>query len=223
MLIWRRKLNRYTNSAMNDEPGARKEVDTTIEDKGIGWLSGKEKYLAILAILATLGIAVAIIYYWGAVSNLENYGYGGAFVISLLGSATLIVPVPALAVIFALGGVLKYPFLVGIVVGVAEPIGELTGYMAGRGGRLALKNRQGALYSKMQGWMKRRGSLVLFLFSAIPNPIFDLAGAAAGALHYPISKFLLVCWAGKTVKGLGIAYAGYWGLRPFLPLFGIDI
>jgi membrane protein DedA with SNARE-associated domain len=35
-----------------------------------------------------------------------------------------------------------------------------------------------------------------------------LAGIAAGALHYPVWRFLLVCFLGKTVKGLALALAG---------------
>ena len=189
--------------------------------KRLRW--GREQYLGILAIVATLGLAVAIAAFWESVRDLGGYGYAGAFVISLLGSATLLVPVPALAVVFALGGVLKYPLLVGIVVGLAEPIGELTAYMAGRAGRLAFKNRRGALYTKTEDLMTRRGSLVLFVLSAVPNPVFDLAGVAAGASRYPLYKFLLACWAGKTVKGIGIAYAGYFGLRSILSLFGISL
>ncbi|HEX77457.1 MAG TPA: VTT domain-containing protein [Dehalococcoidia bacterium] len=196
-------------------------ADAGAESEGKGLGRGKAQYIGILAILATLALAAAIAVFWENVRNLDSYGYAGAFVISLLGSATVLVPVPALAVVFALGGVLKYPLLVGIMVGLAEPIGELTGYMAGRGGHLAFKNRRGALYTKTQDWMTRRGSLVLLAMSAVPNPFFDLAGVAAGALRYPLYKFLLVLWAGKTVKGVGVAYAGYFGLRSILSLFGI--
>jgi membrane protein DedA with SNARE-associated domain len=54
---------------------------------------------------------------------------------------------------------------------------------------------------------------LLFTLSAIPNPFFDFAGAIAGAIYYPLWKFLLFCWAGKTIKGLMVAFAGAWGLR----------
>ena len=65
--------------------------------------------------------------------DLRGYGYLGVFLISLLGNATVILPVPSLAVVFAGGGVLN-PLLVGLVAGVGEPLGELTGYLAGYGG-----------------------------------------------------------------------------------------
>jgi len=48
----------------------------------------------------------------------------------------------------------------------------------------------------------------VFVFSAIPNPLFDLAGAAAGTLKMPVIKFFLACWAGETVKMTFFALGG---------------
>jgi len=56
--------------------------------------------------------------------------------------------------------------------------------------------------------MERRGFLTLFVLSAIPNPVFDLAGIAAGMVGFPVAKFLLACWLGKTLKGVVVAYLG---------------
>ncbi|MBI4295029.1 MAG: VTT domain-containing protein [Chloroflexi bacterium] len=164
----------------------------------------------------------ALVLLRGELRDFQSYGYLGAFVISLLSSATIIVPVPGLAVVFALGGLLN-PFFVGIASGAGEPFGELTGYMAGRGGHVAFKIRNGHRYEKIEGWMRRRGMLLVFLTSSFPNPVFDLIGAAAGAIKMPLWKFILACWAGKTIKGVGIALAGYFGLRFFLNLFGVSL
>jgi uncharacterized membrane protein YdjX (TVP38/TMEM64 family) len=56
--------------------------------------------------------------------------------------------------------------------------------------------------------MQRHGFLTVLALSAIPNPLFDLAGIAAGASHYPIARFVTACFLGKTIKGLAIALAG---------------
>jgi uncharacterized membrane protein YdjX (TVP38/TMEM64 family) len=45
--------------------------------------------------------------------------------------------------------------------------------------------------------------------------LFDLAGAAAGALKMPLQKFLLWCWLGETVKMFIFAYAGASSLGNF--------
>jgi len=170
----------------------------------------RRHWVSLLTIVAIVIIFVAIYFLSQALDDAWLYGYFGAFVISLMASAVVIIPVPGLPVIFLLGAVLN-PFIVGLMVGLAEPIGELTSYMAGYSGRVTLQNRR--FYTRLQDWMKRRGSLVLFGFSALPNPFTDVAGIAAGAVRYPLWKFLLVMFLGKTVKGVIVALAGYWTLR----------
>lgn len=182
---------------------------------------GRKRYLALLAVAIVLSLAAVIVLSWDRVEGLGSYGYLGAFVIEGLGSATIIVPVPALAVVFSLGGVLK-PWLVGLAAGLGSPLGELTGYLAGYSGRVALESSsKRAAYARIEDWVRGRGSIIVFLSAMVPNPLFDLVGIAAGVLRFPLWKFLLVCWAGKTIKNLGVAYAGFWGLRPILNWLGL--
>jgi uncharacterized membrane protein YdjX (TVP38/TMEM64 family) len=72
----------------------------------------------------------------------------------------------------------------------------------------------------MRRWMERRGFLTVLVLSAIPNPLFDLAGITAGALHYPVGRFLLACWIGKTAKSLVLAYLGSYSVGFIEPLLG---
>ncbi len=159
----------------------------------------------ILALVFSLAVTALILAFHRELVELRRYGYLGVFVISVLGNATIILPVPSMAVIFA-GGSVLHPALVGLVAGLGEPLGELTGYLAGYGGSAVIENR--VQFDQIQRWMVGRGFLTLFALSAIPNPLFDLAGIAAGMLRYPVSKFLLACWLGKTTKALAIAYIG---------------
>ena len=136
---------------------------------------------------------------------LRGYGYLGVFMIGLLGNATVILPVPSLAVVFAGGSVLN-PLLVGLTAGVGEPIGELTGYLAGYGGRAVLP--EGRAVARLEHFMKNHGFLTVFVLAAIPNPLFDLAGILAGVLQFPVRRFLLACWLGKSLKAILVAYLG---------------
>ena len=70
----------------------------------------------------------------------ETWGYIGIFLISLVGSASIVFPIPAFAVIFVFGGILN-PFLVGLIAGIGCAIGELTGYLLGLGGHKVIKKR----------------------------------------------------------------------------------
>lgn len=189
-------------------------------------LSKSAYYLGILGVALTIAMAVAVVYFWEFIRTLEGYGYLGAFLISIFGGATIIIPVPMLAVIFALGGVLT-PYWVGIAAGLGETVGALIIYMAGYGGGISLfssnHGKVQAVYSRLLRWMERRGSWTLFVLSAVLNPFFYPAALAAGALRFGIQRYFLICLAGKTIKGITVAYAGYWGLRGLLRMLGMPV
>jgi membrane protein YqaA with SNARE-associated domain len=170
----------------------------------------------LLAVAVTLAIAL----FRDELARFEHYGYPGVFLISLLGNATVILPAPSLAVVFGMGGVLN-PLLVGLVAGVGEALGELTGYLAGYGGRAVIEDWQ--MYHRLGRWMQRHGSATIFVLSAIPNPIFDLAGIAAGALRFPLAQFLLSCWVGKTIKTIAFAFIGAQFMDVLEKLWALDI
>ena len=188
--------------------------------------SAKSAYiLGIIGVVVTLVMAVAVVLFWENVQKLEGYGYLGVFLISILGGATIIVPVPMLAVVFALGGVLT-PYWVGLAAGLGETIGALVIYITGHGAGTALFGSNGKLqgaYLRVMRLMEQRGSLTLFLLSAILNPFFYPAALAAGATRFGIRKYFFICFAGKTIKGFTVAYAGYWGLRWLLRMLGMPI
>jgi len=182
--------------------------------------------LGIVGVMLSLLMAVAVVYFWEYVQALKGYGYLGAFFISILGGATIIIPVPMLAVVFALGGVLT-PYWVGVAAGLGETVGAVTIYMTGHGGGAALSNikygKVQAIYSRLMHWMERRGSWTLFVLSAVLNPFFYPAALAAGALRFGLRRYFLICLAGKLIKGITVAYAGYWGLRGLLRILGMPV
>lgn len=163
------------------------------------------KAFRFFVLLAVLGISVTIIALRDRFADWGDLGYPGIFLVSLLGNATIILPAPSLALVFAMGSALP-PILVGLSAGAGEALGELTGYAAGFGGRPVIENL--SLYERLAAWMQRAGGITIFVLSAFPNPFFDLAGIAAGTLRYPLWRFLLLCWLGKTVKTTLVAWAG---------------
>lgn len=187
------------------------------ENRASGWLGSVRSFWTrygrhIVAIVFSVVITALVISLRDQLAALAHYGYLGVFAISLLGNATIVIPVPSLAIVFAGGSVLN-PLIVGLVAGVAEPLGELTGYMAGYGGSAVIEDRR--RFEQLKGWMQRRGFLTLLILSAIPNPLFDVAGIAAGALRFPVARFLVACWLGKTIKAIAIAYLGSLSLQIF--------
>jgi len=160
---------------------------------------------SIAAVLASVGITLGIILLRGHIKEFAVYGYPGIFVISFIGNATLILPAPSFAVVFAVGGALN-PLLVGVVAGLGATLGELTGYLAGVGGRYAIENR--VLFNRVERWMRKGGPLVIFILAIIPNPAFDVGGIVAGALKMPVWQFILAAWAGKSIRFTLLALSG---------------
>jgi len=176
------------------------------------FFASKTQYLRMAALLVVVAITVGLFLFRDRLGDFEtykNYGYLGAFMVSAITSATIILPVPGVAVVFALGAVLN-PIIVGVAGGVGGGLGELTGYLAGYSGRGVVENRKP--YERMERWMSRRGSITIFILALIPNPFFDLAGFTAGALRFPLWKFLCICLLGKIPRFVGIAIAGAWSI-----------
>jgi membrane protein DedA with SNARE-associated domain len=210
--------------AIDDTDGLGTEIIP--KKKSLGWAY----FLGIFGIVATIAMAVAVVYYNEQLNQLRHWSYLGAFVISILGGATVIIPVPMLAVVFALGGAMHDPWhvaLMGFAAAMGELIGALTIYMTGHGaGRVIIENKHGRVqraYEKLLGLMERKGPLVLFIVASVINPFFYPAALAAGALRFGIWKYSIIVLAGKIIKCMTVVYAGYYGLKSIFRAVGIDI
>lgn len=205
-----------TTSTDDDSPVevVTEAVEAVVAERRRLW---RREYTALLAVAFVLSAFAFAVYVLGAdPSHLRRYGYLGVFLVPLIGSASFILPMPGLAVI-ATGGALLDPvfgvpawIVVGFLAGTGEALGELTGYAAGYGGRAVLHERR--FMGRMEGWMQKQGSLVMFTLSVLPNPFFDVAGVIAGAVRMPIWKFFVAVLLGKIIKSLYVAGAGALGL-----------
>ena len=120
------------------------------------------------------------------------------------------VPLPGLAITAVMAGILN-PWLVGLVGGVAQALGELTGYMAGYSSQTWVD--ENPTYDRLARRMRHRGLLTVSALAAIPNAAFDLAGIAA---------------AKRTVRGfkpsdvIGIGVAGMPAGSPGMEIEGFE-
>ncbi|MBI5952369.1 MAG: VTT domain-containing protein [Chloroflexi bacterium] len=165
--------------------------------------------LRVLALVAVIGITVYIYSIRERVDEFAAYGYPGIFVIMLMANATVILPAPGVAVVFAMGNVFN-PLLVALAAGTGGAVGELSGYLAGFSGQAVIENTK--VYDRVTPWVQKYGVWAILVLSAIPNPFFDLAGIAAGVAKIPIGKFLLFCWVGQLIKMSMFAFAGAYSI-----------
>ncbi|HEX7620970.1 MAG TPA: VTT domain-containing protein [Anaerolineales bacterium] len=176
--------------------------------------------LRILALVGVIALIAILFVFRDQVKKLQDYGYFGIFLLSIAANATIIIPLPGVAFTTAMGAIFN-PIGVAIAAGLGAALGELMGYMAGFSGQ-GVAERSG-LYTRLISWMKSHHYLAygcILLLAFIPNPLFDLAGMASGALRLPLWKFLLACSIGKILKMLVFAYAGYYSVSWLTGLFG---
>jgi membrane protein DedA with SNARE-associated domain len=166
--------------------------------------------LRVVALLSVIGITLYIYNIRDHVEEFQQFGYAGSFLIALMANATVLLPAPGVAIVYAMGAVFN-PLGVGLAAGTGGALGELSGYFAGFSGQAIIERTD--IYNRFKPWVEKYGGWAILVLSAIPNPFFDVAGIAAGIAKMPIRTFLLFTWIGQLIKMSTFALAGYYSLE----------
>lgn len=157
------------------------------------------------------------IYFW------LNLGYFGAFVFSVIGAASIIIPVPYTLLIFWLG-VFKFdPILLALAGGTGSAIGESAGYLLGYYGRKRLSGERQRRMSYLVQLIGNYGPIAIFIFALTPLPD-DLLFIPLGILRYKFVKVFIPALLGKILMVFIVSYIGRTGgqLVPFIFGEGAD-
>ena len=195
--------------------------------RGTAWFAEHERIRLATAILLLLGAllpGIVLLFLPDLTDGLEGFGYFGVFLTNLASTATLFIPVPGLT---AAGQLLiineakdaRFPFLIGVAGGLGMAIGEITAYYAGFLGAELARGRElpgpdwlrafiDRVVRGVRWLVDRWGVPTLFVLSAVPNPLFEIAGITAGSIRMPMRQFLPAVTAGKIVRGVLLAYVG---------------
>lgn len=165
--------------------------------------------LRVLALFAVVAITLYIFSIRERVEQFAALGYPGIFLIALLANATVLLPAPGVAVIYAMGAIFN-PLGVGLAAGTGGTIGELSGYLAGFSGQAVVERSD--VYNRIRPWVDKYGGWTIMVLSAIPNPFFDVAGIAAGIAKMPVPTFLLFTGIGQLIKMTLFALAGHYSI-----------
>ncbi|MFH1366511.1 MAG: VTT domain-containing protein [Patescibacteria group bacterium] len=198
-------------------------------------MKGKDWFLIISLILI---LAYGLIYFLlpefqGNInsfnSNLENFsrshGYWGAFIISLVGAASLFIVIPYVGFVFLLATAGLNIWWLSLLAGLGAALGEIISYLIGyAGGRLTDKHHK-EKYEKIHSWIKshpRLTPLVIFIFGLTPLPD-DLIFIPLGLVRYNFIKAFIPGFFGKAImiwftlyfgiaslKGLGLENSGFY-------------
>jgi membrane protein YqaA with SNARE-associated domain len=187
---------------------------------------------AIIAFVLVFSVALGVATVWLDINSerLKGLGYFGIFFLNLISTSTFFIPVPGLTAAGQALIVSEAPRLgawqVGLIGGVGMGLGEITAYVAGTLGREVAQGRQVGgpgwfrnavlKIARAINWlMLRYGMITLFVLSAVPNPVFEIAGLTAGAVRMNFWRFLGSVTAGKVVRGLALAYIGEFSVHLF--------
>lgn len=133
------------------------------------------------------------------IAHFGSWGYLGAFLVNLMASASVFLPIPGLPIAIAMG-VSMNSLLLALAASAGSALGELGGYALGLGGRTLTSNDKVMQWApQIERWTRQYGAYAIFGIAALPLP-FDFAGIAAGAGKMPIWRFMLATFLGKFVK-----------------------
>ena len=179
------------------------------------WLVQHQKFLTRVTplLISIVFVATGLVLWTTGTFNIETAGYTSIWFLAFIGAALVFLPVRALAAVCVAATVDLNPFLIAVVAASAEAIGELTGYLAGMGGKAVFERNR--FYLRFKNLFLRYAALTLFLGSIIPNPLFDIMGVAAGSILYPVRRFLLLVFIGKTIKFTWVALGCYYVMTWF--------
>jgi membrane protein DedA with SNARE-associated domain len=185
--------------------------------------------LTSVVVITTILSIWLMIRYWKEIGELDKWGLVGVFVIAFIAGSSIPTPISYLLVVFAMANQPTYgiwqPALVGISGGLGAGAGGTLVFLVGRGGRrlfpefkdLSAEEQTNSkissrYFTKFNQWAHKRGSIVVFLMSALLNPVFAPMAIAMGALRFKAIKFFIMCTFGNLLKALVIAYIGFIGV-----------
>jgi len=181
----------------------------------LDWLVQHQKFLTRVSplLISAAFIATGLVLWTTGTFNIETVGYTSIWFLSFIAAALIFLPVSALATVCVAVALDLNPFATALVAASAESIGELTGYLAGMGGKSFFEHKR--FYLRFKNLFEKYSFLSLLIGSAIPNPLFDVLGIAAGSILYPVRKFLLLVFIGKTLKFTWVGLSCYYGATWF--------
>lgn len=168
--------------------------------------------VAVGALFALLFVNVAVFMLPIDYRVFGAWAYPGVFVITFLANAAVALPIPYVPVVLQVARSVDLVPLVVLTAALASVLGESVAYAIGRIEKDLFCEHP--LYRRLQRVVGRplRAGLLLFVLSVPLNPLFDVAGLAAGALGIPYRVFFWSVFTGRIVRWAVII----WGIAFFL-------
>ncbi|MBL7059242.1 VTT domain-containing protein [Candidatus Pacearchaeota archaeon] len=138
---------------------------------------------------------------------IDSFGYLGVFLVSLIFSLGLTMPLPLSTVIIFAGAIMN-PLIVALFAGVGSALGESISFVLGASGNKILKKKIKFLPKIKRNLEKNKYLLPFFAMLPLPSMVL---GLSAGVIKYNKYMFVISVLFGRIVKMLIYAFIGYFG------------
>ena len=148
---------------------------------------------------------------WAA-AVFESYGLFGLFIVMIIGSSPIPIPVEFIVVtVIALGAP---PIPTALFAGFGASLGGLIGYYIGYGliSATGFIEKHRDRLDQAHRWLERYGAPAVFIFALTPLP-YDAMAIAAGGGKMNLRKFYFATLAGRLLRYLFVAEVGYGALK----------
>jgi membrane protein YqaA with SNARE-associated domain len=138
----------------------------------------------------------------------QSYGMAGLFIVMVIGSSPIPIPVEVIALSMITVGAPPLPTAVFASIGAT--LGAGVTYLIGRGivDLANFRRKHGDKVEKAKHWLDRYGVFAVFIFALFPLG-FDAIALAAGGARMHALKFLLPTLVGRMIRYNIIFHAGY--------------
>jgi membrane protein YqaA with SNARE-associated domain len=139
---------------------------------------------------------------------LSSFAYVGAFLVCFLANAVVAIPVPYIPIIAHLGATADSAALVVVLAALGSVLGESVAFLLGRAEQGLVSEHP--LYKRLHRLAERKwlSGLVLFGLAVPFNPLFDVAGIAAGAIGMRYRVFFVAVFAARLIRLAVIVWLG---------------
>jgi len=137
-----------------------------------------------------------------------SFAYAGVFIVTFFANALIAIPIPYIPIVAHIGATAGMPWLVVVLGALASVLGESVAFLAGRAEEGLVSEHP--IYKRVHRLAERplRAGAMLFAFAVPPNPIFDVAGLAAGAVGVRYRVFFGAVFAARLIRLAVIVWLG---------------
>ena len=137
-----------------------------------------------------------------------SFAYVGVFVVTFLANALIAIPIPYIPIVAHIGATADMPWLVVVLGALASVLGESVAFLAGRAEEGLVSEHP--IYKRVHRVAERPflAGAMLFAFAVPPNPVFDVAGLAAGAVGVRYRVFFVSVFAARLIRLAVIVWLG---------------